>query len=197
MKKNILTCLFVVLTCLAAFAEHPMLTGEQSENTCGRCHFTNSKAVAAQDHKKIYRELWLKSAHHQMGFSCLDCHDPHKIKNIKLLKANSVKWTCYVCHGDKKKTFEKSLHGKNGVECADCHQPHGSNNEPLLKNDEPGSYFCQTCHENEPHHFIANKITKKMESLRCLNCHKSHYAQKKFLKYKKEDLCVNCHKDAY
>jgi predicted CXXCH cytochrome family protein len=138
-----------------------------------------------------------KSAHAQMGFSCLNCHQPHDLKNPKLPRKKKIKTICYQCHDDKKKFFENRPHGIIGLECMACHLPHASDNQHLLRGKVDGKDFCQSCHTEEPHHFIADKRTRKMEKLKCVACHEAHSKEKKYLVDKKEDLCVNCHKAFY
>ena len=116
--------------------EKKLIKRNPGEEVCDRCHLTNSTIEAASNPRKLSRKLWENSVHQQMGFSCLNCHDPHKIKNYRLLKINGIKWNCYVCHADKKKTFEASLHCQNGFRCNDCHLPHCSENNHLLKGSE-------------------------------------------------------------
>ncbi|MBI5700523.1 cytochrome c3 family protein [Candidatus Saganbacteria bacterium] len=156
---------------------------------CGACHFSKGG--------KLDQSVWGKSIHAQSGFSCLNCHDPHKAENPKLLVKSAPKEVCYQCHDDRKKVYEKRAHGKNNVQCSDCHAPHGSIYDKLLKKDSEGEHFCQACHKLEPHHFLSAKATIKMLKLGCTNCHMHNSNEEYYLKFKKEDLCIQCHKDYY
>lgn len=150
---------------------------------CGKCHNL---------------PFWEGSIHAQSDYTCIDCHNPHNVDNHKLLKEKNVKSTCSLCHGDNDEIFREPVHGNDKITCANCHLPHGSkNSQILLKDGVSERWFCQRCHSEEPHHFIINKRTVKMNNLNCIDCHKVHSTIKKHIKQKKEDLCSSCHKKYY
>jgi len=78
---------------------------------------------------------------------CSDCHNPHGSAGPKLLKKNTVRETCFMCHADKRGPFLWE-HQPVSEDCAICHTPHGSNITPLLKSRAP--FLCQDCHDG-PH----------------------------------------------
>ena len=113
---------------------------------------------------------------------CLECHDPHATKHVKLLKKDPVA-TCLTCHDKEVKSDEdggmlmnmkkhlkenpnwhkpiKDVKKEGG--CSACHAPHGSDNFSILRksftknfydNLENKDFFCFECHTEK-------KITKR------------------------------------
>lgn len=162
------------------------IAGERQIALCGRCHFKP---------EGFSRKLWEDGTHAQSGIYCLNCHAPHQSNQAKLLTKSRVNSVCYSCHTDQKKSFEKGPHGLNGLRCPDCHSPHGSTQANLLRADS--RRVCQSCHSQEPHHFIADRAGLQLKSLECVSCHALHLNKQYFLKFKKEELCVLCHKNIY
>lgn len=78
---------------------------------------------------------------------CSDCHNPHGSAGPKLLKKNTVRETCFMCHADKRGPFLWE-HQPVSEDCTNCHTPHGSNLTPLLKSRPP--FLCDDCHDG-PH----------------------------------------------
>lgn len=78
---------------------------------------------------------------------CSDCHNPHGSAGPKLLKKNTVRETCFMCHADKRGPFLWE-HQPVSEDCTICHTPHGSNLTPLLKSRAP--FLCDDCHDG-PH----------------------------------------------
>jgi DmsE family decaheme c-type cytochrome len=83
---------------------------------------------------------------------CSDCHNPHGSTGPKLLKKNTVRETCFMCHADKRGPFLFE-HQPVSEDCTNCHTPHGSNLTPLLKSRPP--FLCDDCHDG-PHNSQAN-----------------------------------------
>lgn len=113
---------------------------------------------------------------------CLECHDPHATKHVKLLKKEPVA-TCLGCHDKEVKADEdggmlmnmkkhlaenpnwhkpiKDVKKEGG--CSACHEPHGSDNFSILRKSYTKNFyadftnkefFCFKCHTDK-------KITKQ------------------------------------
>lgn len=109
---------------------------------CSRCHAKQALAYAA-------------SIHHQVGFSCTDCHrDIHRLALAKI-DQKRIYQTCTICHDGS--AYAASIHGRAAL---------GGNH------DAPG---CTDCHgvNRSLHHIEALKgmASKKFHTDACAACH--------------------------
>jgi DmsE family decaheme c-type cytochrome len=147
--------------------------------SCFDCHHVHQgadlkvhpKEVAALCygcHTDIKAQFMLPN-HHAVPegrMTCLDCHNPHGTDNEKLLREDSVKETCTICHAEKEGPFAFE-HADLTEDCRNCHKPHGSVNERLLTQRMP--FLCFQCHQGHSVGTIAAPTVDRFT--RCTDCH--------------------------
>ena len=119
-------------------------------------------------HPQVKAENSLFSHHplREKKMVCVDCHQVHGSAQDKLLKGNSPKESCTVCHMEKQGPFAFE-HGDLTENCMNCHTPHGSVNNHLLNASMP--LLCLQCHTG---HLAENTPgVKQLFTNRCTDCH--------------------------
>jgi len=119
-------------------------------------------------HPQVKAENALFSHHplREKKMVCVDCHQVHGSVQDKLLKGDSPKETCTVCHMEKQGPFAFE-HGDLTENCMNCHTPHGSVNNHLLNASMP--FLCLQCHTG---HLAENTPgVKQLFTNRCTDCH--------------------------
>ncbi|HKM82391.1 MAG TPA: hypothetical protein VJY15_15690 [Candidatus Acidoferrum sp.] len=126
--------------------------------TCTKCH-----SLIEAVHRKIIRgELWEKEAN--VLPACVDCHQPHKIRNV-FYSQGMADADCLHCHADEK--LHRARDGQSMyVSVAELnHSRH--NQDPL----QPGQKVaCSQCHSevNASHVRPCETITHQVD---CTSCH--------------------------
>lgn len=77
---------------------------------------------------------------------------------------------CFLCHGDKQKTYNESGHGQFDIPCDMCHNAHGTGIEMMLIQESRD--LCYTCHGDMQDHF--EKSGHGEADLTCTMCHNPH-----------------------
>lgn len=156
------------VSCLGCHSIHNAKAGKllakRSENeTCLTCH-TSLRKAQLQRSTHLFRDERLNSR-----ISCTSCHAPHGSQAPKMVKANSVNDTCYICHTEMRGPFLWQ-HSPVQENCVTCHTPHGSNNPKLLA--VRTTQLCQSCHMQGRHQTVAGRPNSAWVFNRsCLNCH--------------------------
>jgi DmsE family decaheme c-type cytochrome len=115
------------------------------------------------------RAEFLLPSHHpimEKRVVCIDCHQPHGTTNERLLKGETVKETCTVCHAEKEGPFLYE-HSETTEDCRICHHHHGAVNNNLLH--VPMPFLCLQCHEG--HNTNSTSTVKPRFYTRCTDCH--------------------------
>jgi DmsE family decaheme c-type cytochrome len=159
----------------ATFNLHNWSTGEHAVNevSCSDCHKIHAGPdlivrqketykMCFECHEDVRAEFALPSRHPVLEGKviCTSCHDPHGTTSDKLLRKDSERATCSMCHAEKEGPFVYE-HSDNTEDCTACHSPHGSVNNNLLTVRIP--FLCLQCHEG--HGRNAAYYT------RCTDCH--------------------------
>ncbi len=196
-----------------------------AENKCTDCHLqpTSSNVIKTkkqgtelciQCHQDMIRETFNKNRVHVAlvgKTGCLNCHNPHGSKQIKLLEDTQFK-TCGKCHTDTVELQEWSINNpknkglckpvKTG-NCISCHAPHSADNVLLIAQENISIGLCGKCHEWQTHstHPIGEKVVDPRDknlTVECLSCHKACGTGNKPAMMPFEttyDLCIQCHPD--
>lgn len=179
-------------------------------NTCRQCH-----SQIEQVHRKIIKgELWEKDP--QSIPVCVDCHQPHKVRQVFYEKGVADK-DCMTCHGKKEITAAKdgrslfvddheingSIHAK--VSCAQCHTgvsvSHVRACETITKKVD-----CAVCHSQQVELYqqgIHGKLFNagNLNAPSCKECHGTHgilsrkEPQSATYPTNVPVLCARCHRE--
>ena len=183
--------------------------------TCTKCHGRIEKVHV----KVIEGRLWEEQPHAIP--SCVECHNPHKIRRPQKTPGGAANVDCLKCHSDQKLTMERdgkeislyvdepaynaSTH--SGVACAQCHTGVKTTlRRPCaaIKPDEKVN--CAICHadvvlkyDTSTHGKFAAQGDPDAPS--CLDCHEKHATQGHKLPtaptYPRNvpQLCGRCHRE--
>ena len=183
--------------------------------TCTKCH-SQIETV----HRKIIRgELWEKQAN--VLPACVDCHQPHKIRNVsyELGMANA---DCMRCHADEKlrrardgrsmyvniDEVNHSRHSLEGLKKVACSQCHSEVNASRVRPCETITHEvdCTACHDEigkqyvgSIHGQLAGKNNPNAPS--CKECHGTHGVlgkqdpQSPTFAVNVPGLCARCHRE--
>lgn len=167
-------------TANATFNLHNWNAGEHnlSDVSCSDCHKVHigpDLKVKPKDigpmcetcHRDVQAQFALPSHHPlpEQRVFCTDCHDAHATTNEKMLKKQTIKETCGLCHADKEGPFLFG-HGETMEDCRTCHSPHGSPFNNLLTLQEP--FICLQCHAG---HDATTSSNRDRFYTRCSDCH--------------------------
>jgi hypothetical protein len=178
--------------------------------TCTRCH-SQIEIV----HQKIIRgELWEKQAN--VLPACVDCHQPHKIRNVfySLGMANA---DCMRCHADEKllrardgksmyvSVGEVSHSRHNKIACSQCHsEVNASHVRPCETITH--AVDCTACHDEIGKQYVASihgQLNGKNDpnAPTCKECHGTHGVlgkqdpQSSTFAVNVPGLCARCHRE--
>jgi uncharacterized protein with PIN domain len=179
-------------------------------STCTKCH-----AEIETVHRKIIKgELWEKEAH--VLPACVDCHQPHKIRNIFYSQGMADR-DCLTCHEkpglkssrDGRSLFvqaselSESKHQK--ISCSQCHSEVNASKmrpcETITKKVD-----CSACHAEIGQQFTASIHGKlagenNPNAPTCKECHGRHGVKGKqdpvssTFPTNVPDLCARCHRE--
>lgn len=183
--------LVVAPTCISCHSAHKILPHTDSRSTifrnniaetCTKCH-----AGIENVHRKIIRgELWEKAPH--VLPVCVDCHQPHKIRNVYYEQGMADK-DCLRCHGKRDaravngrsmyvnyEELQGSMHSK--IACSQCHT---QVNPSFLRPCEAitSHVDCTICHAEVGDQYktsIHGKLFSEndLNAPSCTECHGTH-----------------------
>jgi hypothetical protein len=184
--------------------------------TCTKCH-SQIEAV----HRKIIRgELWEKEAN--VLPACVDCHQPHKIRNV-FYTQGMADADCMHCHADEKlrrardgkslfvnlDELSHSSHQTNSrnqkVACSQCHsEVNASRVRPCETITH--SVDCASCHDEIGKQYLGSthgQLTSKNDpnAPTCKECHGTHGVlgkqnpQSPTFATNVPGLCARCHRE--
>ncbi|MEW6720397.1 MAG: cytochrome c3 family protein, partial [Thermodesulfobacteriota bacterium] len=117
-------------------------------------------------HEDFRKVLSRKSVHAPAGKSCVNCHNPHNSRQIKLLVEEPLA-LCLGCHEKIKDLAIQSAVKHDpvtkGAKCANCHNPHGANVEHLLI--RLSFQLCVGCHGKDE---VVDREGRKLTNIRKL-----------------------------
>ncbi len=179
-------------------------------NTCKQCHGQIEKV-----HRRVIKgELWQKEPHKVPA--CVDCHSPHKIRNVFYDEGMADK-ECLKCHSNTDLSMMRNdevislyidtidTHGSihRGVTCAQCHTG------AMPSNDRPcvtvvNNVDCSICHSEvvvdytiSTHGTLHNRGDG--DAPYCTDCHGKHNTKGKLdtkspsFPTNVPELCGKCH----
>ncbi len=184
--------LSVAATCVSCHSPHKILPPTDPQSTIARKNITKTCTQCHQDiefvHRKIIKgKLWEKTPH--VLPVCIDCHPPHKIKNVQY-EESIANQDCLSCHGrinlkssDGRSMFvdvvklQSSVHKK--ISCSQCH----NTVNPALRRPCKGitpKVDCAICHANEGEQYRESthgQLLAKNDpnAPTCKECHGSHH----------------------
>ena len=178
--------------------------------TCTKCH----SQIEAVHRKTIRGELWEKEAN--VLPACVDCHQPHKIRNV-FYSQGMADADCMRCHADQKlrrardgqplfvNTAELSHSQHFKVACSQCHsEVNSSRVRPCETITQPVD--CTKCHD-EIGKLYASSTHGQLESRMdpnaptCKECHGTHGVlgkhdpQSRTFATNVPSLCGSCHRE--
>ena len=147
---------------------------------------------------------------------CILCHDPHGAERASLLRVDTDRQMCELCH---RETFDRGdyIHGPVSTgTCLACHDPHGSKHQKFLAAEPMG--LCLSCHDKELDSddgtirniaaYLASNPNHHgpIKDRNCVACHNPHggsvfrllalaYPQGNYAAYDEDRyaLCLDCH----
>ncbi len=180
--------------------------------TCMKCH----GRIEDVHRKVIEGRLW-EEAPNRIPV-CVDCHSPHKIRNVFYPEGMANK-DCLTCHARKdlamtrdgksislfvdEDHYGSSSHAK--VACAQCHNQASPSHVRACETIQGKKVDCAICHaevvnvyKTSIHGVLAAK--NDPDAPRCLDCHSAHATQSKKLPSSPTfprnvpELCGRCHR---
>ncbi|MFZ0418509.1 MAG: hypothetical protein WAM04_10415 [Candidatus Sulfotelmatobacter sp.] len=185
--------------------------------TCTQCH-SQIEAV----HRKIIRgELWEKQAN--VLPACVDCHQPHKIRNV-FYTQGMADADCMHCHADEKlrrardgqsmyvnadevnhSQHSNAREGQKKVACSQCHSEVNASRVRPCETITRG-VDCTSCHDEIGKLYISSthgQLTGKNDpnAPTCKECHGTHGVLSKqdprslTFPTNVPQLCARCHRE--
>jgi uncharacterized protein with PIN domain len=178
--------------------------------TCTKCH-----SLIEAVHRKIIRgELWEKEAN--VLPACVDCHQPHKIRNV-FYSQGMADADCLHCHADEKLRrardgqsmyvnlgeLSHSRHSK--VACSQCHsEVNASRVRPCETISR--KVDCTSCHDEIGRQYMGSthgQLVSKNDpnAPNCKECHGTHGVlgrqdpQSPTFAINVPELCARCHRE--
>jgi len=181
--------------------------------TCMTCH----SRIEEVHVKVIEGRLWEEEPHKIP--SCVECHEPHKVRRTPLEPRGAASRDCMKCHSDPNLSMERDgqqvslfvdseefgLAAHNSVACAQCHTDVVPNHDERACATIRNPVDCGICHAE-----VKEQYTTSLHGLlaaegdpdapSCLDCHDKHMTQSHRLPtsptYARNvpDLCARCHR---
>jgi cytochrome b subunit of formate dehydrogenase len=213
--------LIVTAVCTSCHTSHDILehTDPRSSvnrnnvaKTCTACH-----ARIEEVHVKVVRGRLWEEKPHQIP-SCVECHQPHKIRREPLTALGAANRNCLRCHSDPDLAMERNgvsvslyvdekaynISSHAGVACAQCHSEVTPAHERAC-DTITSKVDCSTCHaevvqryQSSIHGTLAS--AGDTDAPVCLDCHSKHATEDKSLPssptYARNvpSLCAKCHR---
>lgn len=213
--------LTVTAVCTSCHTSHRILehtdprssiSRENVAATCTACH----SRIEEVHVKIIDGKLW-EAKPHQIP-SCVECHQPHKIRREPLSRMGAANRDCMRCHSDPdlimetegdpislyvdEAAYARSTHA--GVACAQCH----TEVNPSLERScatITSKVDCSTCHAEVVQRYTTGvhgelAAAGDEDAPTCLDCHSKHATEDQRLPtsptYPRNvpDLCAKCHR---
>jgi predicted CXXCH cytochrome family protein len=181
-------------------------------STCVVCH-----ARIEEVHVKVVEGRLWEEKPHQIP-SCVECHQPHKIRRQALTALGASNRNCMKCHSEPSLSMERNgqlislwvdeesydVGSHAGTACAQCHSQVTPSHERACDTITE-QVDCSTCHAEVVQRYnrsIHGKFaaTGDLEAPTCLDCHERHATQGKRLPtsptYPRNvpELCAKCHR---
>ncbi len=178
------------------------LRADGKKDLCLSCHV---------DKKELIETAKNKHGAINMGNDCQNCHDPHGTGKPRMMKGETVKDVCLMCHSQTQVRDEDGVvmidmgkhlqenpdwHGPvKWGDCAMCHNPHGSDNLRMLKKPFPETFYGSFDEKNyicfECHNVDKIKLERTIGDTNFRNGnHNMHYIH---VNKKKGRTCRACH----
>lgn len=184
--------LIVTATCISCHSSHRILPPTDPRSTIARQNISKTCSKCHADieivHRKIIRgQLWEKKAHTLPV--CVDCHPPHKIRNVFYEQGMADK-DCLRCHSRKNivaskdgrslyvnyKKLQTSKHNK--VACSQCHSQVNASKRRACETITQ-KVDCTACHseigekyDTSIHGILSAKNNPNAPT--CKECHGTH-----------------------
>lgn len=177
--------------------------------TCTKCH-----SQIEQVHRKVIRgELWEKEAH--VLPACVDCHQPHKIRNV-YYSQGMADADCMRCHNNQKlksvdgrsmfvnvQEVAGSRHAK--VACSQCHSEVNASRVRACETIK-NKVDCSKCHEEVGQQYQRSRhgqlfAANDPNAPTCRECHGTHHILGKHdpisvtFPTNVPQLCGRCHQE--
>jgi len=184
--------------------------------TCTQCH----REIEEVHRKTIRGELWEKEAH--VLPACVDCHQPHKIRNVYYAQGMADA-DCMRCHAndhlkaaDGRSMFvsaaeiaaSRHSHPRTQAVPVSCSQCHSEVNVSRVRPCETITHpvDCSKCHEDQGQQFQRSKhgqllAAKDPNAPSCQDCHGTHRILDKrdpgsaTFATNVPELCGRCHRE--
>ena len=213
--------LTVTAVCTSCHTSHDILEHTDSrssihrENVAGTCMVCHSR-IEEVHVKVVEGRLWEEQPH-QIP-SCVECHQPHKIRREPLTALGAANRNCMRCHADQELTMERdgqeislfvdetsyNIGSHAGKACAQCHTQVTPSHERACDTiNQPVD--CSTCHAEVVQKYNRSAHGSLAEAgdpdaPRCLDCHERHATESYRLPtsptYPRNvpELCGKCHR---
>ena len=213
--------LSVTAVCTSCHTSHDILphadprSSIHRENVAATCTVCHSR-IEEVHVKVVEGRLWEEKPH-QIP-SCVECHQPHKIRREALTALGAANRNCMRCHADTELEMERdgamislfvdegayNIGSHAGTACAQCHTQVTPSHERACDTiTEPVD--CSICHAQWVQRYnISTHGTLAAagdpDAPRCLDCHEKHATEGKRLPtsptYPRNvpDLCGRCHR---
>lgn len=212
--------LTVSATCASCHGSHRVLPHTDPRSTIARKNIAGTCATCHAGiefvHKKIIRgELWEKEA--QVLPACIDCHQPHKVRNV-FYEQNYSDEQCKKCHENssigksadgrnmfiKHSDVQSSVHNK--LTCTQCHVGVQPSHKRPCDNLQNVKIECSSCHEAVGKDFSMGTHGKLLsrndkDAPNCWDCHGTHKMLPKtdpnsmVFPLNIPKLCAKCHQE--
>lgn len=211
--------LIVAPNCASCHTPHSILSHTDAASsisrkniaaTCTKCHVM----IEAVHRKIIKGELWEKKSH--VLPACIDCHQPHKIRNV-FYDFGMANKDCMSCHQKESiksskdghslyvdiNVYEKSIHNKTA--CSQCHSEVNASSvrpcEAITRKVD-----CASCHASVGDEYKQSThgklvVLKDPNAPTCSECHGTHGVLAKndpaspIFPINIPKLCATCHRE--
>ena len=141
--------------------------------SCRECHKKRFKEYEDSVHAAQLKD---ENDEHKKAPICVDCHSPHTLLSVKIIRPIS-ETPCAKCHEDITKAYAKDVHGlervakgKSAPICNDCHQAHDVKAASLGAGRIDA---CIACHKDavKEHKDWLPNAERHFEAISCPVCH--------------------------
>ncbi len=213
--------LTVTAVCTSCHTSHDILDHNNPESsinrnnvakTCMQCH----GRIEEVHTKVIEGRLWEEEPHKVP--SCVECHQPHKIRRRQVEAQGAASRNCLKCHSDETLTMERDgvevslyldeeefvLASHKSIACAQCHTQVSPKHPERSCATITEPVDCSICHAERVQEYSRSTHGRLAaegdpDAPVCLTCHERHATQSSRLPTAKTfsrnvpDLCAECH----